>query len=395
MKAQTLETKIKDIYLGTWFQRTSLHLFELYNFLNNKNTIKDLDSEKLKSLRKALNVKSVRLHEESRFYYLEANCSDVEISITEDGIILMSPVDDKNRQALENFYTHKFGPAISYLFSKGAPLPKELSKVESLYPVMFLTSSINEQEAQTLLRESGDELISIAKSQSLDIYYGHQVNVFNLNKKILHESMTEFLRNLVFFRDVEDQLNNYLQSHRDMWEEVSNVRESRVIKYREFPNVRQKLLDYLEVLSFVKARLAQIEDTLEARQSLMTASVEAALRSVGLDRFQQLKTAQRYIMDIWQMTIEYVDGTSLLLESLQRENAERELTALKFVTFGAVLTGFFGMNIAFPWEERWPQVFQSSLFVVLLILVISYIFYLFLKVSIYDRKFIIRNKQKK
>lgn len=43
---------IQQISIGGWFQRTTLHLSEIYDFLKYAESPLDLESKKLKSLRK-------------------------------------------------------------------------------------------------------------------------------------------------------------------------------------------------------------------------------------------------------------------------------------------------------------------------------------------------------
>jgi Mg2+ and Co2+ transporter CorA len=94
------------------------------------------------------------------------------------------------------------------------------------------------------------------------------------------------------------------------------------------------------------------------------------------------------------MTIDYVKDTLNFLESLFQENTQRELNTLKFITLIAAITSFFGMNIAFPWDERWHEIYVSSFTVVAIIAVVCFIFYFVLKLLIYNRYFTIQKKKK-
>jgi len=172
-----------------------------------------------------------------------------------------------------------------------------------------------------------------------------------------------------------------LYLHRELWEKISYIREKRTIRYRDFPRVREEMLDYLETMSFVKARLEQMKDILSEREISSNQYVMKILTDLSLDRFAYLDAGQNYISHLWQMTTEYVHGTLSLLESLFNEHTQREITTLKYVTVVGVLTSFFGMNIAFPWEDRWSNVFRSSFEVVGLILLLAVSFYYFLKFS--------------
>jgi len=43
--------------------------------------------------------------------------------------------------ALAEYYEKKLSPAISYLFSLGAPIPKELANIETVYPYFIVLNN--------------------------------------------------------------------------------------------------------------------------------------------------------------------------------------------------------------------------------------------------------------
>jgi membrane protein YdbS with pleckstrin-like domain len=69
------------------------------------------------------------------------------------------------------------------------------------------------------------------------------------------------------------------------------------------------------------------------------------------------------------------------------ENTQRELRLLQQVTIASMLVGFFGMNIAFPWEERWPNTFLSSFMVFGIIIIMMIVFCQIIKRVISNRRF--------
>lgn len=48
--------KIEKIYIGGWFQRTTLHLSEMADFLGSGESQLELDKEKLKNFRDQLQI---------------------------------------------------------------------------------------------------------------------------------------------------------------------------------------------------------------------------------------------------------------------------------------------------------------------------------------------------
>jgi hypothetical protein len=51
--------KVEKIYIGGWFQRTMLHLTEIYDFLREGTSKLNLDKKKLLTYREALGITSV------------------------------------------------------------------------------------------------------------------------------------------------------------------------------------------------------------------------------------------------------------------------------------------------------------------------------------------------
>ena len=89
--------KVSNIYVGGWFQRTTLHLSEIYDFLENARSPLKLDEEKLKTLRGAMDIALVRM-EISRLDRVELrNNSGITVKIYEDGLVVLGK---ENKAAL-------------------------------------------------------------------------------------------------------------------------------------------------------------------------------------------------------------------------------------------------------------------------------------------------------
>lgn len=384
--------KIQSIYLGTWVQRTSIHLKEIYNFLSDKKTVSGLDDQKSRQFWEGLKLTDVELHEELDFDFIKAKDKDASVVITEDGVILLRHNGESINDAIKEFddlYSNRLGKAINFLFSLGAPLPKELTKVDELFPVIVIASGASQDGIKSIFESNSDKLISSSKEDSISIYDGERTIVVHIDntESPLEISLEDLVTYLVFIREFEVQLSNYLNLHRTIWDRISLIRESKSLKYNDFPRVREKILDFLREISFVKARLEQMRNNIVSRDKLIEPKLEQTIRVLGINRFDHLEANQKYIRELWTMTEDYATGTLSLLDSLFSENTQIELNAIKFFTLVAAMTSFFGMNIAFPWEERWGDVYQSSIEVVILILVLCLILYFVITKFIYQRKF--------
>jgi Mg2+ and Co2+ transporter CorA len=384
--------KIERVYLGTWFPRTSLHLDELYRFLKSGEGIAGLNPQQLRQAHRTLNAAGVEYHEEADFNFLEFSINNIIITITEDGLVMMgAPLTElgQTTASMGNMYQDRLGPALSYIYSRGAPLPKDLSDVKKLYPLIIVLQKAEPKEITDLFLSVNDSPFTSVASDDMVIVFGKTMTVCNIRSSVPQADIEELVRHLILFREFDAQLSEYLNRNRLIWEKVSVIRESRTLKYRDFPAIRQQILSYSKTLSFVKARLAQMEDIAEERMLLIEPEMKNKLHTLGMDRFGHIEANQRYISHLNEMTAEYVEGTLHLFEALYQENTQRELGTLKFITLVGVLTSFFGMNIAFPWEDRWPNIFGSSLEVLIIIAAAAVGFYWLLKAFIYNRHFTI------
>lgn len=390
---------INRIYLGTWLPRTTMHLKEVYYFFKDGSGI-DLDQSKLKHLRNQLNIKDLIFNNNPDFDNLKFSSENITVTITEDGIILvmLSQVSDINIEIkkIESFYTDQLGPALSYLFSRGAPLPQTLLNIKEAYPKILVGQYFVPKEIGEYLKGHDDALLTKISSDKLTLFYGEESEFIDISNAIIQQNYDELLDPLlictIFLRSFSDLLKRYLQLHRSVWTEISLIRESKNLRYRDFTIVRNKILDILKTISFIRARLQQMNDILSLRNAFTPEILKQKLSTLGLDSFLTLEKSYQYMDSLWQMTADYGNSTMTLFESLLEENAQRELRLLQQITLAGMLVGFFGMNIAFPWEDRWLNTFPSSFIVVGIIILALGIFYLLIKRIILNRCFPVINK---
>ncbi len=387
--------KTRKLYLGIWFQRTSLHLKEFYDFLNNKEVISSLELAKVHELHSKLNFEGVGYGRQKGFDFVHAKKGELNFSMTEDGIILIDKdfADaKKDAEILSKFYSNELEPAISYLYSRGAALPKDLALLKETYPLYLVGHNFSESEIKNNFEAMDDPWPSTFKNKAIEILSGKNLVIVNIQSHITNAEVDEeIVRNIVLFREFERQLSRYLNLHRTLWDQITLIRESKGLTLERFPKIRSQLLDYMKTLSFGKARLAQMEDILMAREQILGESTKKVLSELDLmSRFAMFKADQEYLAHLWEMTIEYAEGTLTLFDSILNENTQREINVLQIITFITVLTSFFGMNISFPWNEDWPRTHVESFIVVAIIIVVALLTRYFLKQLIYRRKIRVR-----
>lgn len=386
--------KIDSIYLGTWFPRTHIHLDEVYDFLKD-GLGTDLDGEQLANLRQKLAVKNLKFNGGADLDSVEFTSEEIGVNISEDGVVQLMTGGGNGAEAgtkmIESFYVDKLGPALAYLFSRGAPLPRTLVDIAEMYPKIFVGSGISQEKAVELLMAQGTELLSVGKSQGVQVFYGKNVEIINVSSGGVLPG--PLITNIIFINSFSDLLKRYLVAHRRVWSDIDSIRRSKGIKYSDFPLIRNKILESLKNISFIKTRLLQMMEILSAREAVIKDVLRKKLEELGFENFKVLGSSCAYSDNLWQMTSDYAHSTLALFESLVAENTQRELRLLQSVTVIGVLTGFFGMNIAFPWEDRWPEIFVSSFVVVGVIILVIGIFYSVIKRVIENRRFTVFDTQ--
>ena len=384
---------IERIYLGTWHQRTNLHLEEVYHFIRGEEGVKGLEAGKTGELRSRLAATDF-VFNEMRVNDVRFSSGRFSVSLSEDGVLLVSSPDSDPAtavDALSKFHRTVLDPVLHHLYSRGAPVPKTIAKIEDTFISVIVGRGISDADARRMFTPFRDEPHSHASADGISIYAGDELIVIDLGGiDIAQDALTDLIRDLVFFREFERQLHSYLRMHRRIWDGISRIREAREMRYRDFPSVRSSVMGFQKTLGIVKARLAQMEDIMAARRLAEEKGMAKLLADLGMYNFSSLFASKKYIAHLWDMTTDYADDTLKLFETLYMENTQRELNALKIITLLTALTSFFGMNIAFPWEDRWHDKADSTVIVVAVISAAAFIVYYALKIMIHNRHFVLK-----
>lgn len=369
--------KIHSVHIGTWFQRTDLHLREIYKFLSNGD-LQGLENQKLDDLRATLGKYDLKFSE-GLTNALHINTDKITTEITEDGVVLLSKTyqDAKEDIAiLKHQYEDLLSPALTYVFSRGAPLPKELANIKLVYPYFFVAEGATEKDVEDVLKNFDDNLVSTVKGKNLTLFIGKVGTTLSFSGKEDLEKAQEIIKYGIFFREFETQLSQYLNLHRTIWEEMDQIRSKKSINRGDFPRIRNKLIERKKFLSFVSARLNQMEHLIIEREKYAEGQkIKDELAQISWDSFASLMATHKYVEELWKMTKEYVDATVELLQIFYQESTQKELVALEIISIFNVVIGLVN--------------FFKSVEVIDLVVIMSSsaVFYVTLKYLIRGRKF--------
>lgn len=344
--------KAEKIYIGGWFQRTTLHLSEIYDFLKDADSPLKLDKNKLKELRADIDINSV----EMKLGHLDSinikNSLGIEVKIYEDGLIILgkgnSSSIEEDVSALTMFYEKKLSPGISYIFSLGAPIPKELANIKTIYPYFIVLNNAAKKDIEGLLKQFQQEKYFEVRKKDFEIYRGNKLYVINNISEEL-SNIENFVGEQVFIREFKTQLHRYLNLHRIIWERIAEVKERGRIKGSEIGAFKDKIESYNKTINLIDARIGQMGTYIKTRDSIVKTNKGLAKFLDVLDfKYETLADTLEYIKDIWHMTKNYVNSALDLFGSLQARSTEssvRNLTVVTSMGVGATLIGLFSQKL--------------------------------------------------
>ncbi len=333
--------RIKHIYLGYWYQRTSLHLSEAYDFLTTGTSPLNLDKQKLKDLHARLEIAEVSLNVDVLEYIEMISKGGVTTKIYEDGLVILS-LKYENIKAdvaeLTEYFEQRYSPAISYIFSLGAPVPKELTGLKSIAPCMIVASGATKERVAETFAEIGEDPYFDIEGESFKVFRGDRHYVISVKEDF--KDSDELIASLIFFREFKSQLHRYLNIHRTIWEKISKVKEKQYIRGREVQALRNELESYKKTIELISGRIEQMGLYMEARSSIIKArGWEGVLADILDFKYQNLQSNLDYIESIWGMTSNYLDAAIQMFSEINAQSTKSSVEALTLISsIGVVST---------------------------------------------------------
>ncbi len=347
---------IDKLYIGTWFQRTTLHLSEIWRLFDLEGKETFFEANDLMPLRASLElISSERITLEFEYIYFKTK-QGISGTIYEDGLMVIATDEVTDiaiaKENLRSFYEEKLSKAISYLFSKGAPIPKELANIPTVLPYMFLVTGGNEEEIRNTFFSETDRLHSVVKGKTTSIFKGTATMVLNNSTSVRQAEI--IVETHIFFREFKVQLERYLSIHRTLWEKIKVILESEKIKGTDIEPLRTELQAYQKTVNLIEARINQMPTYVKTRQKLTVITGDDDLVPVTALRFEDLLDTHEYIKHLWAMTKNYLQSALDMLTALQAESTKTSISSLQLITTIGVISGL----IAYLGKEQFPTITQ-------------------------------------
>lgn len=343
------------IAIGTWFPRTILHLSEVADFLQTgKSPMQLLDADKLQALHAGMELHSHSRHYEEMEYLLLQASSGVQVRIYEDGLTLLShPLSAANDTAaiirlLRHYYEEQLSPAIGYLFSLGAPIPKELANIKTIYP--FFICVDNDADRKTAMSQAAPDATEWQEIDQGNMRIALADKVYIMQHRgEAAGTLRSYVEHHIIVREFQSQLHRYLYIHRTIWEKIDSVKEAGNIRGNNVGDFLTQLEDYQKTIELIEARINQMSLFIQSRKAMLQRDDDMQPYStVLLLKYDNLRSANDYIKEVWRMTKNYLQASIKTFGGIRDEAGNSGIDNLTFVTsvgVGASLIGLFTNEI--------------------------------------------------
>lgn len=243
-----------------------------------------------------------------------------------------------------DYYENKLSPAFSYLFSLGAPVPKELANIETVYPYFIVCDNATKDEITDLLSSTEKQKYFEFTNTKYDVVRGDKYYFIN-NKKQSGEDIERYIEEQIFIREYKGQLHRYLNLHRIIWEKIDNVKEQAKVKGSDIVKFSTKLEGYAKTVNLIDGRINQMSTYIPTREKIAKSDPELSeFLAISGYRYETLKDTLDYIKALWSMTKNYVSSAQKLFSELKSDVTNKSISNLTIVTsmgVGASLINLF------------------------------------------------------
>jgi len=326
--------KIKRIELGYWYPLTTLHLAEMQDFFAGHTTPLHLDATKLIALRSKLGIVSSQLKlGELEYIDMEAR-SNIRVRVYEDGLVTICDDHTSLRhdiKELTDFFEKAYMPAIRYLFSVGAPVPKDLAGIEHETPCFIVATDCTKTQATSILDELGAQLEFELDTKDMVLYRGGEF--FVIAVKPHFKGAEELIETWIYFKEFKSQLHHYMNLHRAIWTQIEAIKEEHYIRGWQIKAQRTKLESYKKTIELIEARIGQMDLYMATRGKVATArGWDEYLAEVLQFRYTNLEHTHDYVKSLWTMTQKYVDSAIQIMTEISAQSTKTSVQALTVIS---------------------------------------------------------------
>ena len=335
---------VNKIHIGGWFQRTTLHLTEIWDFLSLGKSNLDFSEKDLDEVRDSLSIQSVNRENGPLEYIFVKTTHNICYRIYEDGLIVLEKdfsVLQEDFKIIRDYYENKLSKSLSLLFSKGAPIPKELANIKTILPYIVTVTDAAKEEVEKIFYNSSESIYSVLSTDAIEVYRSPGIILINNLKD--ESLLRQIIESQIFFREFKSQLHRYLVIHRTLWEKIKIIKERGEIKGTDIDTLRNELSVYQKTINLIGARIDQMPAYVKTRQKITDIEkIDAYLQPLFQLKFETLLDTHEYIKHLWGMTKNYLTSTIEIFTELQVKSTKSTLLSLQLITTIGVVAAILG-----------------------------------------------------
>ena len=310
----------------------------------------NLNKKKLASLHDTLEIGQIEYGVNGEEYLYFTTAQGIAVKIFEDGLIVLKNQNVSEETLLtdvikvQEYYEKQLSPALNYLFSLGAPVPKELAGIKNIYPYFVVCDKATDTQISNLLAKTEGEKYFEFTNAKYDVQRGNKYYFIN-NKTAKDANIERYIEEQIFIREFKGQLHRYLNIHRIIWEKIDQVKERSKVKGEDIVKFTTKLEAYAKTINLIDGRIRQMSTYLPTREKIAKQDEELVeFLEISGYRYETLKDTLTYIQYLWDMTKNYVQAAQKQFEGVKAEITSKSVKNLTIVTSmsaGAAIIALF------------------------------------------------------
>jgi len=349
---QMTKETYKIIY-GGWYQRTVLHLDEIEEFFTDGTSELDLPEDDLKKLWRALRIENVERRSGYMDYVQAETEGGMKIRYYEDGLYTLETESQdisEAKKTIEDYCGDRLNPAVSYIFSLGAPTSHKL--IQSREHPMVVIKEVPDLKKFEFPPEKFGKALIVLNSEDVKVYKIREGFFV-----VLSEKSKDLGRNLaelhIFLREFQNHLYAYLSLHRQVWESIMEVKNQKVIRGTEADEVRARLESHERLVNVVNNRINQMDIFAGSRGGFVNSlRLGEQVQKYFSFKFNTLRDTLSYIDHMWKGTQENLRSAIEGVMEVKRQSSFQGLRSLQFIMSIGVIAGIIG----YMTESELPQV---------------------------------------
>jgi hypothetical protein len=309
-----------------------------------------LDQKKVDAFLDNLNVNNLTYGSSGEEYLIFSTKENISVKIFEDGLIVLnnSIVSEQTLpsdiEKIRDYYETRLSPALNYLFSLGAPVPKELAGIKNIYPFFVVFDKAKEEDIKALLGATENSQYNEFSNAKYDVFRGNKYYFIN-NKTKSSSEIERYVEEQIFIREFKGQLHRYLNIHRIIWERIDDVKAHSKVKGSEIVKFTTQLESYAKTINLIDGRINQMGTYLPTREKIAKSDKDLSeFLEISGYRYETLRDTLEYIKYLWDMTENYVKAAEKQFEGLKADVTSKSVASLTIVTSmsaGAAILNLF------------------------------------------------------